>query len=469
VEAGTVPSQDVIVIGGGLAGLAASVALADAGLRVLLLEKAPRLGGRATTYLLPDGEAIDNCQHVTLRCCTNLEDFYRRIGANGRIRYYDRLVFAGPRGETSEIGPSGLPAPLHLAPAFATARFLSWKDKLGIARALFSIVRSAGQPAFTPPLSMLGWLKQQRQTQQAIDRFWGIVLISALNENLDRMDAAYGIAVFWKAFLSNRHGFAVGIPAVPLTELYTLNQERIEVRTRCGAAELLIEEGSVVGVRLDDGSEVRAAYCVAATTFDRLPYLLPPGFRDRAGFANLSRLEASPITSVHLWFDRPVMPEPFLTVLDRTIQWVFNKAKLTAATDPQVSGEYLQVVISASYALSGKSQKEIMELCRKELAEVLPRTAVAEITRCIVVRENAATFSPQPGCDQWRPDQRTVVPNLFIAGDWTQTGWPATMEGAVRSGYRAAEGVLERAGRKATLVLPELPVSRLTRWLSRGS
>jgi squalene-associated FAD-dependent desaturase len=314
---------------------------------------------------------------------------------------------------------------------------------------------------------MLEWLKQQRQTQQAIDRFWGIVLISALNEDLDRMDAAYGIAVFWKAFLSNPDGFSVGIPAVPLTELYTLRNERIDVRTRCGVAELLIKEGSVAGVRLNDGSEVRADYCIAATTFDRLTPMLPPDLRDRQEFADLTRFEVSPITSVHLWFGQPVMPELFLTALDRTIQWVFNKTKLSAPAGP-ASGEYLQIVISASHALSGKSQKEIIELCRRELAELIPQTAGAEPTRCIVVRENAATFSPRPGCDRWRPDQRTSIRKLFLAGDWTQTGWPATMEGAVRSGYLAAEGILERAGRKTQLVLPELPVSRLARWLSRG-
>jgi zeta-carotene desaturase len=415
---------------------------------------------------LPDGESIDNCQHVTLRCCTNLEDFYRRIGAFGRIRYYDRLVFAGARGERSEIRPSALPAPLHLAPAFATARFLNWQDKLGIARALFTVVRCAGKPVFASPISMLEWLKQQRQTQQAIDRFWGIVLISALNEDLDRIDAAYGIAVFWKAFLSNRDGFSVGIPAVPLTELYTLSNERIDVHTRCGVAELLVEEESIAGVRLDDGSEVRADYCIAATTFDRLRQMLPPGLRNRQVFADLTRFEVSPITSVHFWFDRSMMPELFLAALDRTIQWVFNKTKLSAAVDNGVSGEYLQLVISASHALTGKPQKEIIELCRRELAELIPQTAGAEPTRSIVVRENAATFSPRPGCDRWRADQRTSIRNLFLAGDWTQTGWPATMEGAVRSGYLAAEGILEETGRRVPLVLPELPVSRLARWLS---
>jgi squalene-associated FAD-dependent desaturase len=461
-----VSSQDVIVVGGGLAGLAASIALADSGLKVGLIEKAPRLGGRATSYVLPDGESIDNCQHVTLRCCTNLEDFYRRIGTADRIRYYDRLVFATPGGGRSEMQPSVLPAPLHLAPAFGAVSFLNWRDKIGIARALFRIVRCAGKPEFNSPLTMLEWLKQERQTPQAIDRFWGIVLVSALNEELHRMDAAYGIAVFWKAFLSNRQGFSVGIPQVPLTELYTLKNEKIEVKTRCGVAQLLMEGNSVAGVRLEDGSEVHANHCVAAVPFNRLFHLLPPVLRDRYEFAGLEKFDVSPITSVHLWFDGPVMTEHFLTALDRTTQWVFNKTRLSAATNA-ASGEYLQIVISASRALTGKSQNEIIEISLRELAELIPQVSGVVPKRCMVVRESAATFSPQPGCDRWRPDQTTSVANLFIAGDWTQTGWPATMESAVRSGYRAAEGVLGKLGRHAELVRPELPVSRLARWLSR--
>src|SRR5204862_2667314 len=172
----------------------------------------------------------------------------------------------------------------------------------------------------------------------------------------------------------------------------------------------------------------------------------------------LRNLHVSPITGIHLWFDRKVMAEPFVTSVDQTIQWVFNKQ----------AGRYLQIVISASHGFSPRSQQEVVELCTEELAQVLPAAREAKLVRSIVIRENAATFSPQPGCDRWRPQQRTPIRNLMLAGDWTQTGWPATMESAVRSGYRAAEAILALEGRPAVFVRPELPATGLARWFARA-
>lgn len=465
------PPPHVAVIGGGLAGLAASIALADCGVHVSLLEKQPRLGGRATSYLLPSGESIDNCQHVTLRCCTNLEDLYRRIGVSNKIRYYDRLAFAGANGDRAFIEPSRLPAPFHLFPSFAAFRLLNARDKFVIARALFRIVRAGGRPVFADGTTMLAWLRDQKQTKTAIDHFWRVILVSALNEELDRTDAAYGIAVLWKAFLSNSTAFGIGIPVVPLSDLYAPAFERINrsggtARTKCGVAELRICNSDIVGMRQDSGSELTADYYIAAIPFDRLLKVLPPDVRMKSPFGDLTKFHGSPITGIHLWFDRTVMSEPFLTSLDHTIQWIFNKTALLAQT-PAQAGQYLQVVISASHTLSERSQQDITDLCRRELGLLLPATAEAKLTRAVVIRENAATFSPVPGVDAWRPGAGTPIRNLFLAGDWVQTGWPATMESAVRSGYQAAEMVLALAGRPARIVQPELQVSALARWLSR--
>jgi squalene-associated FAD-dependent desaturase len=464
-------SARVVVVGGGLAGLAASVPLADRGFRVSLLERHPRLGGRATSYLLPSGEHIDNCQHVTLRCCTNLEDFYRRIGVAEKIRYYDRLVFSDSKGSRGEIRPSGLPAPFHTALSFASFGLLTWKDKFSIARAMLAILRAGGKPRLAQNTSMLDWLKQTGQTQNAIDRFWRVVLVSALNEELDRTDAAYGIDVFWKAFISNRIGFAVGIPSVPLEALYDTAADRIksvhgDVRTRCGVAELHVSNGSVEAVRLDDGSILQAEYYVLAIPFDRVLKIIPAELQQSEPFANLRKLTVSPITSVHLWFEREVMTEPFLTSVDQTIQWIFNRTKLSSTSG---SGQYLQIVISASHGLAESSQQDIINLCRRELADLIPATREARTTRSVVVRENAATFSPAPGADNWRPTERTPIRNLLLAGDWTRTGWPATMEGAVRSGYRAAEAILKLEGEPAELIQRDLPVSGLARWLGTSN
>jgi squalene-associated FAD-dependent desaturase len=455
------PPPHVVVAGGGLAGLAASVALAGNGIGVTLLEKNPRLGGRATSYRLSTGEYIDNCQHVTLRCCTNLEDFYRRVGVADKIHYYDELVFSDSKRRRGSIKPSRLPAPFHLAPSFAAFPLLSFQDKYSIARAMLGILRSGGSPQLSNGMTMLEWLRRQKQTPAAIDRFWRVVLVSALNEDLDRTDAKYGVLVFWKAFLSNPAGFGMGVPAVPLADLYATCSERIEgnggdVRTRCSVAEVCVSGDSAVSIRLEGGAEVCGDYYILAVPFDRLLKLLPAEIHSDAVFANLAKLCVSPITGVHMWFDQPVMSEPFLTSVDHTIQWIFNR-----------TGQYVQIVISASRALSNRSQQEIVEICRRELDDLLPAAAKARLLRAVVIRESAATFSPAPGCDRWRPSQRTSLRNLFLAGDWTQTGWPATMESAVRSGYQAAEAVLSMKGAHAPLVRPELPPSGVARWFAR--
>ncbi|MBV8068431.1 MAG: FAD-dependent oxidoreductase, partial [Acidobacteriaceae bacterium] len=451
----------VAVIGGGLAGLAASIALADANCRVSLFERAPRLGGRATSYVLPDDTQIDNCQHVTLRCCTNLDDFYSRVGVSTKIRFYDSLLFADSSGRRARMQPGKLPAPLHLMPSFLTFPLLKWRDKHAIGHAMLRIVFSGGKPKLEKNMTMLDWLRQQRQTAAAIERFWKTVLVSALNEDIDRIDARYGIDLFWKAFLSNSTGFIMGIPSVPLAELYAACGDRISqtggtVRTRSGVREIAYSGDEVAGVKLDDGAVIKANYYVAAVTFDRLARLFPNAPDSEDLLSGLQQLHVSPITGVHLWFDRSVMSEPFLTSVDQTIQWIFNKG----------SGAHLQIVISASRTLSELSQQEIAELCVKELTALLPRVREATLLRFVVVRENAATFSPEPGCDRFRPPQRTPIPNLFLAGDWTQTGWPATMESAVRSGYLAAEAILKAEGRPAALVKPDLPPTGLARWFA---
>jgi len=179
----------------------------------------------------------------------------------------------------------------------------------------------------------------------------------------------------------------------------------------------------------------------------------------------IRNLGASPITSVHFWFDRDVMAEPFVTLLDRTTQWIFNKSHLTEEAS---QGRYLQSVISASYGLVERSRQEIVKLCLGELQEVLPESREARLLKATVVKEMAATFSPQPGADRWRPSQRTPLPNLFLAGDWTATGWPATMEGAVRSGYLAAEAILSECGEPKSLLKPDLPAEGLAGWWARN-
>jgi zeta-carotene desaturase len=474
--------KSVIVIGGGLAGLAAGVSLAEAGWRVRLFEQRPFLGGRATSYVLPDGEHVDNCQHVTLGCCTNLEDFYRRVGAGNKIKFFERLVFVDPLGRRGEIVAGVLPAPFHMAGSFAGFPLLTLWDKVSIARAMLDILESQGRPADLEgdgDISMLQWLWGRNQTRGAIERFWRVVLVSALDEELDRADARFGVEVFWKAFLSNSAGYRMGVPIVPLANLYDGCKAEIErrggeVTLRAPVRGLKIESGQIAGVRFDEEREEHADAYIFAVPHIALAELLPESVKQGdTALANLSKINVSPITGVHFWFDRHVMTEPFVTLLDTTTQWIFNKTELYGGSDGtgknKSSGQYLQLVISASHDLLQKPRQEIIDQCLGEVWQALPVAREAKLEKATVIKEAAATFSPAPGVDRFRPKQETAVRGLFLAGDWTNTGWPATMEGAVRSGYLAAEAVLRVAGTPRKILRPDLAADGfVAMWLGKA-
>ncbi len=473
--------KSVIVIGGGLAGLAAGVALADSGWRVRLFEQRPFLGGRATSYVLPDGEHVDNCQHVTFGCCTNLEDFYRRVGCADKIKFFDRLLLIDPQGRVGRFQAGLLPAPFHILGSFASFSPLSLWDKLSIGRAMLDILQHQGKPPdIREPggISMLEWLRRRSQTERAIHRFWRVVLISALSEELERIDARYGVDVFWKTVLLNRTGYRMGIPSIPLAALYDGCKSEIERRggeviLRAPVRGLKIENGDLAGVRFDEGREESADAYLFAVPHIALAELLPQSMKQSdPSLANLDKIKVAPITGVHFWFDRPVMKEPFVTLLDTTTQWIFNKTALYGDSNGKEksasAGQYLQLVISASYDLLQKPRQEIIDLCLGEVCEVLPAARNAELLKATVIKEAAATFSPEPGVDRWRPKQQTSIPHLFLAGDWTDTGWPATMEGAVRSGYLAAEAVLRSTGTPQKFLQPDLePDGFVAMWLGK--
>jgi zeta-carotene desaturase len=414
------------IVGGGLAGLSCAAALGEAGFEVDLYEARPFLGGRATSYEVPSSQdIIDNCQHVLLGCCRNLMDFYRRLGVESKVAFHRRYTFIEPGGRTSVLQSRALPAPLHFAGSFLTLPFLSASDKLAIARALAAVLREHGRRADLNAISMAEWLAEKRQPHGAIDRLWRPVLVSAVNEELDRMAALHGLQVFRLGFLSGAEASAMGVPAVPLAELYGAGawsrwpNVRIHLRSP---------------VERIDASKIT----VLAVPFERAARTAPELGLDLAAW------EHSPITGIHLWFDRKVTDLPHAALLDRTIQWLFNKSE----------GKYVQLVVSASRSLSNMPRGDVVELARRELEEFLPVAKSARLERWHVVKEVHATFSAAPGLR--RPGVHTALPNVFLAGDWTDTGWPATMEGAVRSGYLAAEAVAAHAGLSHKFLLPDL-------------
>ena len=462
--------------------MSCAVALAEAGIRVRLVEKKPHLGGRATSYTLPDGSEVDNCQHLTLGCCTNLADFFRRVGAEKKIRTYDRMYLMDSRGKRGTMRSGVLPPPLHMAPSMVFFGALSMADKRSISRALMTISRAGGSPSGIEGITMLEWLHRMEQTPAAITKFWRVVLVSALDEELDRAAARYGIDVFWKTFLANREGSLIGLPSVPLAELYDgcatgIAQRGGEVKLRSGVKEIRVQNGRFAGAIFEDGADASVDACVAAVPYDALPTLLPKAMSEDGGpLAGLRQLRTSPITSVHFWYDRPVMDAPYLALIDYTSQWIFNKTHLYASQTqnghalrgPHENRQYLQIVISASYDLVQKGRQEIIELCRGELAQILPATRTANLLKSTVIKEVRATFSPAPGVDKLRPGQESGITNLYFAGDFTRTGWPSTMEGAVRSGYLAAEAVLASFGQPRKFLRPDLPLEGLSkRWAER--
>jgi zeta-carotene desaturase len=292
-----------------------------------------------------------------------------------------------------------------------------------------------------------------------------VVLVSALDEELDRTDARFGVDVFWKGFLSNRTGYRMGVPSVPLAELYggckaEIEKRGGEVNLRMPVRSIHIANGAVAGVEFDGGRQETADAYVFAVPHPALAELANDEMkRLDPRLAELEKIGVAPITGVHFWFDREVMKEPFVTLLDTTTQWIFNKTALYGEKNGEVNekGQYLQLVISASYDLLQKPRQEIIDLCLKEVQQALPAARDAKLLKATVIKEAAATFSPQPGVDRWRPTQDTLIRGMFLAGDWTATGWPATMEGAVRSGYLAAEAVLRNAGTPKAFLQPDLP------------
>jgi zeta-carotene desaturase len=449
----------VAVIGGGLAGLSAACALADVGYRVELFERRPYLGGRASSYELPaTGEVVDNCQHVLLGCCTNLIDLYKRLGVEGQIRWYDQITFILPGGKSSVLRTGALPAPMHSTASFLVSSVLDLRDKLAISRALLSLMPSL--PADTDE-DFQSWLRRHGQTQQSIDHFWAPVLVSALNEDLDCVSVRYAALVFRDSFLKSAEAGRMGVPAVPLSELYGVAASYIEARSGKvhlrSAVEALIRADGGIDLYVS-GAPQRFEYVVIATPFNAVEKLLPDSEELDPIRAQAARFTSAPITGIHLWFDREITPLEHAVLLDRTIQWMFQKSKiLNMRRDAIDAGSYLELVVSASKSLVDKPRNEIIDLAVKELAEFFPAVRDAKLTKATVVKEVHATFSPAPGSDAYRPSHTTPWPRLFLAGDWTATGWPATMEGAVRSGYGAAEIVAAAANSQQKFLVPDLP------------
>jgi zeta-carotene desaturase len=383
--------------------MAAAVALESAGFHTTLLESRGFLGGRAT----------DNCQHILLGCCANLLDFYQRLGVADQLHFDHEFHFIEPGGRVSELRQGLL--------SFARLPFLSPRAKFAIVRALATVRRDWKRRQDLDRITMLDWLRERDQPPDALNHFWGPVLVSALNVELDVMAARHGLQVF-----------RLGSLPMALALAPPENLGPVSIRLRA-PVERIRREG--VEVR---GELLQADWYVCALPHERVGEVAPELGLDLSAFRH------SPITGIHLWFDRPITDLPHAALLDRTIQWLFNKE----------DGRHVQLVVSASHSLVEMPRSEVIQLALTELADFLPKVRTATLEKAHVVKELRATFAPVPGLEAKRPHAATAFQNLFLAGDWTRQGWPSTMEGAVRSGYLAAEALTQAAGHPQKFLLP---------------
>jgi zeta-carotene desaturase len=496
-----------------VAGIAAAVRLAGQGIKVTLVETRQRLGGRATSFVDPTtGRLLDNCQHVLLGCCTNLVDLYQRLGVADRIEWHRKLYFATPVGPglPGQLDPSSpalptspqrlaeegcpcpaerivvdtlegddLPAPLHMARALLAFRGLTLTEKLAIARAMLAIIRLGpiGRAALHGT-TFAHWLAAQRQSGGVIEKFWAPIVVGAVNEWPQRMAADMALQVFQEGMLAHEDAYAMGLSHVPLVQLYDAAERVIagaggQVLLSTSAQGFVYDARAqrIAALEIAGNAPLAAEAFVSSVPFDRLAKLCTPSMvTDDRRLGGLDQLEVSPIIGIHLWFAGPsagdmVMDLPHLVLTGSPIHWIFNKS-----VDVEVGGQHLHAVVSAAHDLVDVPADDIIALGVREVRRFLPKAGGARLLHARVIKEKRATFSACPGVARLRPRARRGaaggIGNLYLAGDWCATGWPATMEGATRSGYLAAGALLEDLGRPLDQVLaPDLPASPLYRFL----
>ncbi|HEU5081131.1 MAG TPA: hydroxysqualene dehydroxylase HpnE [Opitutaceae bacterium] len=474
-------TSTVTVVGGGVAGMSAACALAEAGWRVRLIERRNYLGGRAASFFHPGvSETIDNSQHVVFGCCTNILGFYQRIGVADQIYWTDTMTMIEPGGRRSKLGPSPLPAPLHALPRFLAAPAFSLKDKFALARAFQALIR----PVPNDSSETLGdWLRRHHQTKGALEHFWKLVIASALNADIETIGMPYAAKVIRELFLASATAGRMGMSRVPLSELYAGAARSIQQRggeivynTRVESAtwDDSAKRWSIATSRNGAAAEpVVSDYLILAVPFESLGKLLPalpPADGATKLAAQIERHVHWPICSVHLWFDREITTLPHAVLLDREIHWLYNKSHIqpqrrTVAADAQANLHYVELVVSTSRRFAALPQAEAIALATKELAEFFPSVQDARLIKSALIKEQFATFGVPPAIDDARPTPISPWRNCFLAGDWTSTGWPSTMESAARSGHLAAEAATRAVGAPRKFLIPDLKPRGLMRFL----
>ena len=451
---------DVLIIGGGLAGLTAGVALSDAGCRVRLLEQKPYLGGRARSFVDPStGSVVDNGQHLFMACYHATRRFFERIGTLDRVKFQPRLSleFLDRQGRASSLVCPDLPAPWHLLSGTLRSDSFTARQKLEILRLGMVLQSSTSQNGSSAlnGLTVEQWLGGLGQSHALRRDFWDLLAIAAMNEDPRIASAALFERVLRLALFQSPDDSRLGLAVTGLSDCYTqaasayITAHGGAVETGRNVAGFLGRDGRCEGVRLADGATVPAEAVLSAVPCFQFVELLPGDLlRAEPFFERILTLRPAPIISVNLWFDRPLTEHDFIGLRGTTVQWLFNKGKILGGAgrgapgrEPAAAG-YLSLVISGAHNHIAWSREELEARALEDLAAVLPQTRDAKLVHSLVIKERFATFSPRPEAEHARPLCETPLPGLYLAGDWTATGLPATIEGAVKSGYTAAEAIV---------------------------
>ena len=452
--------SDVVILGGGIAGIAAALELLDSGHRVTLVEARNFLGGRAFSFTDSNaGLTLDNGQHVIVGCCAEFIAFLERLGIRDRWFLQERLqipVFSRD-GKQGELAATRLPSPLHLLPSFCAYPHLSLSDKL---RVLWGMARARFTNRNAPKLediTFYQWLRDNGQSERAINNLWNLVVEPTLNDNVRQVSAAMGLMIVQEGMLSGANSGNLGYARDGL--LPSIGEPAKRLLAERGATLLLGEavrrvavspgtekdgaRGAVAHVELASGRRVSGTDFISALPFSALLRLLPPEVANLDFFAKIGRLEWSPILNLHVLYDRAVMSLPFCAFVDSPLQWVFNRNAITS--DPPGGGQLVTISVSAAWDYVELSRDELVALFLAEMAEAFPAAGEADVLNVAVIKQREATFRCLPGAGRLRPGPVTPLSNLFLAGEWTNTGWPSTMEGAVRSGQQAARAVSQKS------------------------
>ena len=443
--------RSVIVFGGGLAGIAASARLAQADLDVTLIEARSTLGGRTFSFRdAQSGRVLDNGQHVIVGACRNLIEFLETIGAR-RLWHIQSQLDVAVYDRTRRLGRLygvSAPAPLHLLPAFLSYPHLSWTDKAKATRGLIAMMQVKRGDLALEDITFHDWLISRGQSDRVISNLWNVLIEGTLNDHVREVSAAMGLMIVQDGLLAGRHMANVGYPTAPLSQALTQPAQAylntLGVDTIVGAAVRSVHTDAdcvVRGITLANGGEMLADAYVSALPFWTLRNLFAGKMANTKTVRDLSELQTSPIVNVHLLFDRPVMSREFCYFLDSPLQWVFNSTRIFGGT-PSGNEQALSVSVSAAWDYIDMDRSGFAQTVVDEMAHALPETREAALLESVVVKQRNATFRCTPGANRRRPGPHTESPNLFLAGEWTDTGWPSTMEGAIISGYNAADAVI---------------------------